>query len=260
MAGEHRNYSHLALSPDGKLALLNISPDIYVRDLERGTRSLVAEGSFPIWSTDGKRVTFTSSSLVQQPVDGSGEAEILIETDDYLVATSWNSKTGDLAYYSHETFELWIQPQEGEPFLFLGGPGRKRSGRFSPNGEWLAYVNDDTGEYQVYVTAYPGPGPKIPVSVKGGLSPIWSKDGGELLFRRGGKVIAVSVRYADGIDFGTPEELFDGPYTLDLMGHQRYDVSPDGQSFLMVENRDDFPIIVVQSFTKELERLVPSTP
>ena len=137
--------------------------------------------------------------------------------------------------------------------MFLAGPGRKRSGRFSPNGEWLAYVNDDTGGYQVYVTAYPGPGPNVAVSVDGGLSPIWSPDGRELFFRNGGKVMAAGVRYEGGIRFGPPVELFDGPYTLDLMGHQRYDVSPDGQSFLMVENSDDFPIILVQGWGGELE-------
>ena len=257
VAGERRNYSHLDLSPDGNWALLNIDPDIYVRDLERGTRRLLAEGGFPVWSTDGKRVTYAADTLAWQPMDGSGEAEVLVNSEEWFVPTSWNSKTGDLAYYSHETFDLWMRPPDGEPFVFLGGPGRKRSGRFSPDGEWLAYVNDDTGEYQVYVTAYPGPGPKIPVSVDGGLSPIWSRDGSELFFRKGGKVIAAAVRYEDGIDFGTPVELFDGPFTLDLMGHQRYDVSPDGQSFLMVENSDDFPIIVVQNWRKELARLVP---
>ena len=91
----------------------------------------------------------------------------------------------------------------------------------------------------------------------GGLSPIWSPDGRALFFRRGGKVLAAQVTYEGGIRFSAPTELFDGPYTLDLMGHQRYDVAPDGQSFIMVENSDDFPIVVVQNFSLELNRLVP---
>ncbi len=70
--------------------------------------------------------------------------------------------------------------------------------------------------------------------------------------------MAVEVRYEGGIRFGAPVELFDGPYTLDLMGHQRYDVSPDGRSFLMVENSDDFPIVVVQNWGSELERVLPA--
>jgi hypothetical protein len=259
IAGERRNYSHLDLAPGGNRALLNISPATYVLDLGRGTRNLLAKGSFPVWSTDGRRATFTGrDGLVQQPADGSGAPEILVETDEWLVPTSWNPVTGDLAYYSHRTFDIRILPPSGEPVVFLDGPGRKRSGRFSPNGEWLAYVNDDTGEYQVYVTAYPGPGPDVAVSVDGGLSPIWSPDGRELFFRQGGKVMVAEVGYEGGIRFGSPVELFEGPYTLDLMGHQRYDVSPDGRSFLMVENSDDFPIVVVQGWGGELERILPA--
>ena len=255
IAGERRDYSHLDLASDGRRALLNVSPGVYVLDLERGTRNLLSKGGFPIWTSDGRRATYLGRrGVMAQPGDGSGAAQVLIEGDDWVVPTSWNPVTGDLAYYSHSVFDIWILPQEGDPFAFLGGPGRKRSGRFSPDGKWLAYVNDETGEYQVYVTAYPGPGPNVAVSVDSGLSPIWSPDGRELFFRRGGKVLSAAVSYEDGIRFDTPVELFDGPYTLDLMGHQRYDVSPDGQSFLMVENSDDFPIVIVQNWGLELSR------
>ena len=110
-------------------------------------------------------------------------------------------------------------------------------------------------EYQVYVTAYPGPGPTVAVSTKGGLSPIWSADGRELFFRLGSKVLAARMSNAQPLGFDAPRELFDGPYTLDLMGHQREDVAADGR-FLMVENSDDFPIIIVQNWALELGRVV----
>ena len=119
----------------------------------------------------------------------------------------------------------------------------------------MAFVSDETGDYQVYVIAYPGPGPTVPVSTKGGLSPIWSADGRELFFRLGGKVLSAVMTGTEPPSFGAPAELFDGPYTLDLMGHQREDVSPDGKSFLMVENSDDFPMVFVQNWPLELERL-----
>ena len=253
--GERRDYSHLDLSPDGNSALLDINPDIYVRDLLRGTRRRLVEGWFPVWTADSKRASYSAGNLEWIPADGSGTPEVLIETDEGVVPTSWNSVTGDLAYFSHRSFQIWIRPPAGQPYLFLQGKGRLRSGRFSPNGRWIAFVDDETGEYQVYVTAYPGPGPKIPVSLDGGLSPIWASDGSELFYRVGGKVFAVEVRTGDGIDFGPPVELFDGPYTLDLMGHQRYDVARDGKSFLMVENSDDFPIVVVQNWPRELGEL-----
>ena len=120
----------------------------------------------------------------------------------------------------------------------------------------MAFVSDETGEYQVYVTAYPGPGPTVAVSTKGGLSPIWSADGREVFFRLGSKMLAAKMSGSQPLAFEAPVELFDGPYTLDLMGHQREDIASDGQRFLMVENSDDFPIIIVQNWAAELERLV----
>ena len=172
-----------------------------------------------------------------------------------MVPTSWNAATGDLAYYDHRAFEIWIRAPDGKMRKFLGGPGRKRSGRFSADGKWMAFVSDETGDYQVYVTAYPGPGPTVAVSTKGGLSPIWSANGRELFFRLGGKVLAATMSSAAPLGFSVPVELFDGPYTLDLKGHQREDVAPDGR-FLMVENSDDFPIVLVQNWAAELARVV----
>ena len=145
---------------------------------------------------------------------------------------------------------------DGSTRRFLGGPGRKRSGRFSPDGKWIAFVSDETGEYQVYVSAYPGPGSTVVVSAKGGLSPIWSADGRELFFRQGSKLMAVGMSSTSPLGFTASTELFDGPYTLDLMGHQREDVASDGRRFLMVENSDDFPIVIVQNWARELGRVV----
>ena len=120
----------------------------------------------------------------------------------------------------------------------------------------MAFVSDETGEYQVYVTAYPGPGPTVAVSTKGGLSPIWSADGRELFFRLGTKMMAASKSSGPALALNPPIELFDGPYTLDLMGHQREDITSDGRRFLMVENSDDFPIVIVQNWPLELGRVV----
>ena len=69
--------------------------------------------------------------------------------------------------------------------------------------------------------------------------------------------MAASVSLGAEIDISTPVELFDGPYTVDLSGHQRYDVAPDGR-FLMIENSEDFRIVVVEGFFQELNSLLPS--
>jgi eukaryotic-like serine/threonine-protein kinase len=255
--GERLDYTHLDLAPDGRRALLNlVGGKIDLIDLQRGTRKLLVQGSFPIWSANGELVTFTGSGgLRAAPADGSAPPELLVSHPGFVVPTSWNAITGDLAYYDHRAFEIWVRTGDGKTQRFLGPPGRKRSGRFSPDGKWMAFVSDETGEYQVYVTAYPGPGPTVAVSTRGGLSPIWSVDGHELFFRLGNKLLAARMTTKPALAFTAPIELFDGPYTLDLMGHQREDVASDGR-FLMVENSEDFPIVVVQHWPLELARLV----
>jgi eukaryotic-like serine/threonine-protein kinase len=255
---ERLDYTHLDLAPDSRRALLNLEGrKIDLIDLQGGTRKLVAAGSFPIWTSNGERVIFTGTGGLQwAPVDGSASPEMLVTHPGFVVPTSWNAVSGDLAYYDHRGFEIWIRASDGTTRRFVGGPGRKRSGRFSPDGKWMAFVSDETGEYQVYVTAYPGPGSTVAVSTKGGLSPIWSADGGELFFRLGSKMLASKMSGTQPLGFEAPVELFDGPYTLDLMGHQREDIASDGLRFLMVENSDDFPIVIVQNWSLELERLV----
>jgi hypothetical protein len=202
-------------------------------------------------------VTFKGEGgLSWVPVDGSAPPEVLVQHNGFVVPTSWNAITDELAYYDHRAFEIWIRSADGTTRRFLGRPGRKRSGRFAPDGKWMAYVSDETGDYQVYVTAYPGPGATVAVSTKGGLSPLWSADGRELFFRLGSKMLSARVTSTQPLAFDPPAEIFDGPYTLDLMGHQREDVAADGQKFLMVENSDDFPIVIVQNWPLELEQLV----
>lgn len=255
---ERRDYSHLDLAPDDRHALLNLDDgNVYRVDLGGGTRKLVGRGNFPIWSPDGKRILFRGQNGLQsESADGSSQPDLLVPKTGFIVPTSVNAVTGDLAYYDHRAFEIWIRSADGQTRRFLGGPGRKRTGRFSHDGSWMAFVSDETGENQVYVTAYPGPGPTVAVSAKGGLSPIWSSDGKELFFRLGTKMLSARLSGTQPLKFDPPVELFDGPYTLDLLGHQREDVTLDGKRFLMVENSDDFPIVIVQNWVAELRRVV----
>ena len=258
---ERRDYTHIDLSPDGMRALLNAGGEIYAYDINRGTLNTVTSntggGGFPLWHPNGELATFRQGSAVYEKMaDGSPQQDVLVEFDA-AIPTSWSPDGENLAFFGGQS-DIWILPREGEPQPFLDGPANERSGRFSPDGSAFAYVSDELGgEFQVYVTPFPGPGPRIAVSIEGGLSPLWSKEGDELYFRQGSKVMAASVTLAPEIDVSTPYELFDGPYTLDLSGHQRYDVAPDGR-FLMVENSEDFRVVVVEGFFEELNRLVPT--
>ena len=256
---ERRDYSHIDLSPDGTRALLNSRGEIHAYDINRGTLNLVTSnsggGGFPLWHPNGKLATFRRGAAIYEKIaDGSPQQDVLLDID--AIPTSWSPDGETLVVFDNRS-DIWIVPREGEPQPFLDGPNNERTGRFSPDGSLFAYVSDELGEFQVYVTPFPGPGPRIAVSVDGGLSPIWSTEGDELYFRQGSKVLASSVTRAPEIDVSTPHELFDGPYTLDLSGHQRYDVAPDGR-FLMVENSKDFRVVVVEGFFEELNRLVPT--
>ena len=141
----------------------------------------------------------------------------------------------------------------------------------APNGQWIAYVSDETGNLEVYVQRYPDLGDRRLVSVGGGTQPVWSSDGRELLYGRGGPpdaVMRVTVDMAgdDGsaLTVGTAEFLFDYLYRA-ARGSHNYALSPDDQRLLMIKregtSRDgDTPtqIILVQNWFEELKRLVPT--
>lgn len=261
LGAERRDYTHIDLSPDGTQALLETDSDIYSYDIERGTFNSVTsdipeDSGFPVWHPNGEQATFMQGTKIyEKVVDGSPRREMLMEAA--VIPTSWSPDGERLAVFNGQS-DIWLLARDGDYQPFLNGPYNQRTGRFSPDGSAFAYVSDELGgEFQVYVTPYPGPGKRIAVSIDGGLSPIWSADGSELYFRQGSKVMAASISLGTEIDVATPVELFDGPYTVDLSGHQRYDVAPDGR-FLMVENSEDFRIVVVEGFFQELNSLLPS--
>ena len=258
--GERRDYTHIDLSPDGTSVLLQVRGEIYANDLNRGSNILVSgSAGFPLWHPDSERATFLSGGLFSRMADGSGQAQQLLPPGGEqrgTIPTSLSPDGENLAFFDRQS-DVWILPSEGDPQPFLTGPANERSARFSPDGSALAYVSDESGEFQVYVTSFPEPGSRIVVSINGGLSPIWSSDGDELYFRQGSKVMAARVSVAPEIEASRPELLFDGPYTVDLSGHQRYDLAPDGR-FLMVENSEDFRVVVVEGFFEELKRLLPT--
>ena len=128
---------------------------------------------------------------------------------------------------------------------------------FSPDGRWLAYVSNESGRFEVYVQAYPGPGGKWPISIEGGNEPLWSRDGRELFYREGNRMMAVAVRTVPTFTTEKPRLLFEGSYVL-RPNVANYDVSLDGQRFLMIKEEGQAPINVILNWFEELERLVPT--
>jgi dipeptidyl aminopeptidase/acylaminoacyl peptidase len=134
---------------------------------------------------------------------------------------------------------------------------------FSPDGRWIAYSSNDSGRFEIYARPFPGPGGKVQVSTEGGTEAVWSRDGSELFYRNGGRMMSVPVRVGAELRVGRPVVLFERPGLLALpfVEFRQYDVAPDGKSFVMIQLPDaqaspaSVPILVTNWFS-ELERKV----
>jgi eukaryotic-like serine/threonine-protein kinase len=146
---------------------------------------------------------------------------------------------------------------------FLATAFNESAARFSPDGRYLAYLSDRTGRQELYVQPFPGPGEPRQVSTDGGTEPVWARNGRELFFKQGEKMMVVDVTLAPAFVASRPRLLFEGRYEVSFLvsGMRFYDVSPDGQRFLMVKS--DTPttprqLHLVVNWFEELKRLVPS--
>ncbi|MEE8350524.1 MAG: protein kinase, partial [Acidobacteriota bacterium] len=279
-APQKRGYRGLNISPDGKRVLMSLGPssgfststEIY--DLEGDSFSRIpTEGiTSAIWTRDGQWITYQAlvdrkSNLYRQRADRSAAPEQLTHYTDtrYPVPTSWSPDGRILLYKRQEIDSIFIddilsvdiQASEG-PQDLIAGPGNQTAAQFSPDGNWIAYVSDETGENQVWVCRYPEIDRKWLVSDgEVSVQPKWSRDGSELFYRNGNKTMAVSIQTESGFRADRPQLLFEGSYRTDSRGLPRYDVSPDGR-FLVVSAQDtEVQIHVVLNWFKELKRLVP---
>ena len=277
-------YVAVRLSPDRARLLLDTlykTSSIWTYDLTRGAKApqtFEGDNMWPIWSADGTRFTFASERegqrmLFWKPVDSGGSAERLTSGDRPQVPGSW-SPTGDtLAFVQLDAAtggNIWmLSPKDSDSTeVFLDTRFEQSQPEFSPDGRWLAYVSTESGGHQVYLQPYPGPGRKLPISTRGGFSPAWSASGRELFYRYDKKIWAVEI--GENGSAGNPVPLFGGPY-LSNVQFRSYDVTPDGQSFLMI--REDEAEIdrtlhaayygnkvrIVLNWFEELKQLVPTT-
>jgi serine/threonine-protein kinase len=265
------------ISPDGRrVAVGGVDTNIWLYDLSRETLTrLTFQGgtsATPTWSPDGKHVAFSStvkgdSNVYWQPADGSGGAERLTAFgQNQHNAGSW-SPDGQLLAFEEVTattgYDLWIlslRDRKTQPFLHT--QFNEAAPQFSPDGHWLAYVSNESGRYEIYVQPYPGPGGKWQISTGGGTEPRWGRNG-EIFYRSGDKMMAAETTLKPSFSVGKPRMLFEDHYVPTLATKANYDVTPDGQRFLMVkesehEGSSPTQINVVLNWTEELKRLVPT--
>jgi Tol biopolymer transport system component len=160
-------------------------------------------------------------------------------------------------------YDLWVlrmNDRQSQPFLRT--PFTESIPQFSPDGHWLAYISNESGRYEVYIQPYPGPGGKWQISTNGGTEPVWNPNGRELFYRDGTKMMSVEISTHAGFTTGKPRILFEGSYLPSPATTPNYDVSRDGQRFLMLKSSNTgeqaaTEINVVFNWCEELKHRVP---
>jgi eukaryotic-like serine/threonine-protein kinase len=277
-----RSYLHPRISPDGRRLAIEIegsNHDVFVYDFASGVlTNFTADGisHWPIWSPDGRRIGYRSGpmgkfKLFQMPSDRSGPPEQL-QTPTTSASTESYDPTGRAIAYTDTTYGHPVkvmvasvdgsnQPQPLDDTRFAQG-----SPKFSPDGRWLAYCTNESGRPEVYVKRFPS-GAKIQISNDGGNDPVWRRDGRELFYRNGDRMMAVPVSAGDTFEGGRPQELWRGPYSHGMssscgapgLTSSNYDVTPDGSRFLMIQDEDDTTtssntLVLVIGFAQALQR------
>jgi Tol biopolymer transport system component len=274
----HRRFRFPRLSPDNRTLALQIDEagtrNVWLFEMSRRTLTrLTFEGNnrMPIWTPDGRRLAFSSDriggrKLFWQPADGSGPAERLTTGEAIRdLDTSWSPDGQVLAFTQWDLsngWDIWMLPIKGErePRPFLRTRYADWEARFSPDGKWVAYSSDESEQYEVYVRRYPGPGGKLQISTNGGSDPVWNPNGKELFYRNGREMMSVPIGLTPKLTVGSPELLFDGPFLL-MPGSQFYDVTSDGQQFIMVMSEQESAptqVNIVLNWFEELKRLAPT--
>ena len=273
------NYVYPRLSPDGRRVAIAISEEqgaqVWLYDLQEKLTRLTFDGlmnNVPAWTPDGKRIAFMSNmqgatNLFWQLADGSGGLERLT-TNEFLHAPMSFTPDGQLLAFIEANpttgYDIWVMrmsDRKAQPFIRT--PFNESTPQFSPDGRWLAYVSNESGHNEIYVQAYPGPGGKWQISTEGGTEPVWNRNGRELFYRSGNKMMAVDVATLPSFAGGKPRALFEERYTPTPATFPNYDVSLDGQRFLMlkpVEQEQSAPtqINVVLNWFEELKQKVPT--
>jgi serine/threonine-protein kinase len=283
LAPSQRAYYYPLFSPDGSRIAVRVQTDVgawdtFVLDIGSGAWTRVSvnggtttdsvwephPGFFTVaWMPDGERLVLDGSSsgdhgLLVARVDGSEPPQVFptgvsaqwpaVAPDGSAVLFVVQPRPGDL--------DIWRATLTGnsevEPWLATRNIERRP--QFSPDGRWVAYFSDDSGREEIYVRPYAGSAVTHQVSAQGGASPLWARgDGGEIIFRSRRSLWSASVRTSPRFIAESPQRLFELPE--DILGD--YDVSPDGQHFVMVQNDPielrPLDLVVVSGWVEEMK-------
>jgi len=270
-------FEGVALSPDETRIATTIGGEaesgIWIKSLAGGAPSRLTfeEGSNrrPSWAPDGQSVVFISDrgenrDLYSKRSDGLGEAEIVLDLPVTIDEGAWSRDEDWLILRTGMTGEerdvaAWRVGADPEDVLPVAArPGVDEiAPALSPDGRFVAYVSVETGTSEIWVRTFPDVNAgRWQVSLDGGTEPVWARDGSELFYRSQGNLVSVAVDTEPTFSRGEEVTLFPVGDYLDFDVHRAYDVSQDGERFLMIRTPEALApeLIVVENFVEELKR------
>jgi Tol biopolymer transport system component len=256
--GDREAYGEQALSPDGSRVAVfrrdTVGEDLWFIDLARGASARLTTDpgneSYPVWSPDGTQLVFGSNrtagfDLYRKPAGVSGQADVLLKSPDMKYPLDW-SRDGRYLLYDQQSagksdWDLWVLPMDGggQPAKYFATPFNETNAKFSPDGRWVAYQSNQSARFEIYVSPFPeaATAPAALVSTTGGTFPRWARDGRALYYiSADDELMAVPVTPGATFKAGTPVPLFKLSPLLPAgsgVGGWRWDVTPDGQRFLV---------------------------
>ena len=183
------------------------------------------------------------SVIAAKVIDGPREAEILIEGENLVFPSSWSPDGRFLLYYDLHPENSWdirvlsVDGEDRESRPFLDSAFRETRARFSPDGRWVVHESNESGQLEIYVQAFPGPGRKWQISTNGGSDPRFGPEGDELYYLDSGlNMMRVAVQPGEAFEAGIPEPMFSASLRTFSFIHNRYLLSPDGERFLLLSS------------------------
>jgi eukaryotic-like serine/threonine-protein kinase len=248
-------YLELNTSRDGsRAAVVSVTngADIWIFEFARKVSVRLTNGPGnnlrPVWSPDGRRIAYTSNEggryqMRVKSASGAGKDELIRKSNLPMYSNDWSRDGRFLLYQEFDEkrkSHLWFLSMDGDPkpTPYLRSEFNEQGGLFSPDGRFVAYVSDQSGSYEVYVSSFPDPNTvRMPISHGGGYQPRWRGDGKELLYFSGDRTLmSVDMTLSPVLKAGIPRVLFQAPIFAGAAnndGREFWDIAPDGQHILV---------------------------